>query len=142
MRILLIAFVVVNLTSCSGIRSLRFTTYDTVYLLSLPKGFELKKLKDDEGYSEYQAAYTDGPIVYITDDNKSGGSIDVPKRSKYGDDVYIRVLANDTLILSGVDTNGYFWKEVKNRNVVIGYVNVPSNKKEEFDKALDSLRIR
>lgn len=45
----------------------------------------------------------------------------------------------DTLLLSGQDKNGLFWKEILTKEISIGYLNVPKYMKKTFDKALSTL---
>jgi hypothetical protein len=139
MRTLILITVIFLQTSCSAQKPLKFTAYKSDYVLELPNGYELKKLKDDDGIQEYQALYPDSSVIYITDDEKSGGS-NRAKEEKYGADVYIKILANEKLILEGNHSNGKYWKEDKQGKVVVGYFNVPPDKKEEYDKALATLR--
>lgn len=46
----------------------------------------------------------------------------------------------DTLELSGTDEKMLYWKDVVVGNISVGYVGVPSDRKELFDKALKTLR--
>jgi hypothetical protein len=139
MRIIGYTLVLLIQVSCLAQKPVKFTSYKTDYLLDLPKGYELKKLKDDEGYREYQAVYPDGSVIYITDDEKSGGSNNA-KEEKYGANVYVQILASDTLVLDGSNNDGRYWKEHKQGKIVVGYFSVPPDKKVEFDKALATLK--
>ncbi|MBS1543401.1 MAG: DUF4348 domain-containing protein [Bacteroidetes bacterium] len=134
--VLTLAIILIQI-SCSAQKLFRFTAHKIDYTLELPIGYELKKLKDDEGYREHQAIYPDGSVVYITDDDKSGG-ISKAKEEKYGVNVYTKMLANDNLLLEGTDNNGKYWKEQKLGKVVIGYYNVPPGKKEMYDRVLST----
>jgi len=44
--------------------------------------------------------------------------------------------------LSGQDEDGLYWKDIKYGNISIGYLRVPSAKKEVFDKALESFQVK
>lgn len=44
----------------------------------------------------------------------------------------------ETITLQGKMPNGLYWKDIRIGYLSIGYVNVPENKKREFDKALAS----
>jgi hypothetical protein len=138
MRAVFVITIILIQISCSAQKSIKFTAYEKSYSLSLPKGYNLKRLKDDEGYREHQAIYPDSSIVYITDDKKSGG-VNKSKEEKYGADVYIKILANENLVLEGVGSDGRYWKEQKQGNIVIGYFNVPPDKKWQYDEILSTL---
>ncbi|WP_167342233.1 hypothetical protein [Nonlabens sp. SY33080] len=45
----------------------------------------------------------------------------------------------DTIKNSGKDRNNLYWLEYVLGDVVIGYVNVPEEQKEQFEKAIASL---
>lgn len=139
-KITFILIVVFIQSSCSAQKPLKFVTHKSDYFLDLPSGYELRKLKDDDGYQEYQAMYPDGSIVYITDDNKSGGSMNKAKEEKYGTNVYLQILSSDTLTLKGEHLDGKVWREDKLDKVVIGYIDVPISQKDRYDKILATLR--
>ena len=42
----------------------------------------------------------------------------------------------------GSQDGGLRWKEIVEKNLVLGYINVPENRKKEFDEAVASLKIR
>lgn len=46
----------------------------------------------------------------------------------------------DTLVVEGSTANNLYWKDVRIGKISVGYVNVPAEKREEFDKMLLSLR--
>ena len=113
-----------------------------------------------EGDRSYSFKYKDNSFIYI------GGIIYTPNRrniehlgdsiSKYRFQDNIAVLEinkglgkeiskpwPDTLILSGIDKKGLYWKEIllSNRKLCLGYKYVPKEKKMIFDKALSSFRV-
>jgi len=136
-QILLIVMVAINF-SCNIHRAFRFNSYHSKYILKVPRGYEFKKSYDDNGNKEYYLVYRDSSVIYATDDRISGGSIHNEKVSKYSNDVYLKILMNDTIELSGVYKNLY-WKEIKLNDVVFGYTKVPKEKKEMFDGILDDI---
>lgn len=81
--------------------------------------------------------YPDSSIIYITNDDKSGGAVNTIKAEKYGDGIYLKILSADTL---GYWWNEKYWREQKKGQVVIGYINVPPDKREEYDQALATIR--
>jgi hypothetical protein len=51
-------------------------------------------------------------------------------------------LSSDTIIINGTDEEGRYWEERKVKNIVYGYERVPFEKKEMFDKILNSIIIK
>lgn len=45
----------------------------------------------------------------------------------------------DSLVMSGINKNGLYWKNVMRRGVQYGYSNVPSSKLEIFEKSIKSV---
>lgn len=133
--LLLTLFLLIN---CSSYRSVRFETGENKYVLNLPAGFKIKKMTDDEGIKEHLFVYPDSSIFYITDDSDSGGAVNEFKVQKFGDGIFIKILTSDTLTVEGV-VNGKYWKELKQGDIVLGYLKVSSDMKELFDQALNSL---
>lgn len=128
--------------SCIAQEVVKFKTYEggnkVRYLLYVPEGYELSKAKDPH-YQEHRAKYPDNSIIYITNDEKSGGSINTAKVDEFGDAIFLRILDNDTLDIEGFK-NGTHWRERKMNQIVVGYINVLPNKKKAYDKAISTLR--
>jgi hypothetical protein len=107
------------------------------YKMLLPKGYKYIPI-------DYQHArgkvflYLDSSSLFFTNDTKTG-MIYPEKFKKYGSDVGMKFLTNDTLVLNGTDDKGRYWEERKMKNIVYGYVKVPPDKKEIFDEALNSI---
>jgi hypothetical protein len=108
-----------------------------IYTIYPPQGFVLTKNRG-EIFKEFHLSYPDGSLIYMTDDYQSGGSINKDKVSKYGTAIYIKIVSSDSLDLSGQNESGNYWRELKRKNFVIGYVNVPLSKKSEFDKVISN----
>lgn len=110
------------------------------YKMLIPKGYEYVPI-------DYQHArgkvflYPDSSSLFFTNDIKSG-MIYPEKFKKYGSDVGMKFLTNDTLVLNGTDDKGRYWEERKIKNVVYGYMKVPLDKKETFDKLLNSITTK
>ncbi|PVD49287.1 hypothetical protein DC498_25805 [Terrimonas sp.] len=110
------------------------------YKMSVPKGYKYIPI-------DYQHArgkiflYPDSSSLFFTNDTKSG-MIYPEKFKKYGSDVGMKFLTNDTLVLKGSDDKERYWEERKLKNIVYGYMKVPPDKKEIFDKLLNSITTK
>jgi hypothetical protein len=106
------------------------------YHFEFPKsGFQNKSLKNDHSVTMI-FTYKDSSLIYFNEDQLSvtpntsnielmGG---VLRKSLY-----------DTAYYSGIQKDGRVWKEHVLGEIIIGYLNVPSQRKEEFDTALASI---
>jgi len=138
-RFIVISILVVFCSSCMAQKTVKFSTGESKYLLNVPSGYELREVTDYHGLKEYRLVYPDSSIIYITDDDKSGGAVNTIKAEKYGDGIYLKILSADTLDIDGMKNERY-WREQKKGKVVIGYINVPPDKKERYDQALATIR--
>ena len=83
--------------------------------------------------------YPDSSVIYITDDDKSGGSLNTVKAEQYGEEIYFKILSSDSLNIDGI-RHGLCWREKRVNKVVIGYLNVPLERKRIFDQALATFK--
>lgn len=135
---------VVFTVSCGSVRTIKFKDggrgQRVKYLMDVPKGYELYIVTDGHE-RELRFVYPDSSVIYITNDDKSGGAINTMKSKEYGEGIYLKILSSDTLDISGNDT-GKYWREQKKDKVVIGYINARPSLKEKYDKVLTTLRIK
>jgi hypothetical protein len=120
-------------------KTVKFSTGELKYFMEVPSGYKLSKATDDHGYIEHRFIYPDSSIIYITNDDKSGGAINTIKAKEYGEGIYLKILSNDTLDINGVEDERY-WREQKANKIVFGYINVLPDKKEQYDKVLATIR--
>ena len=128
------------LLSCCSYKNLSLVTYKTKYTLNILRGYELTKFSDYHGIKEYYATYPDSSVVYLT--AEKGGIANADKLSKYGSNISLKMLIADTLTLHGIDKKGFYWREQKMADIIVGYYNVPEVRKREFDTYLESLTRR
>ncbi|WP_143255069.1 hypothetical protein [Alkalitalea saponilacus] len=140
MKVLLIYILTIACVPGMSQKTRKFSLGDQHYFLDVSKGFICYKIIDDEHYIEYRLAYNDSSIIYITNDDKSGGAINIFKEKKYGKDVSLKILLNETLDLNG-EYMGRYWREKKESNVVVGYINVLPQDIEKFNIILSTLRM-
>lgn len=137
----LITFIAIISGSCATQNMVKFELhgYDTasVFRIDAPEGFKVSKYSDDHGYREYHYKYDDGSILYITDNLKTGSDFNKYKSEKYGSQIYIKITVSDSIDIGGVHEDRY-WREIKNKYVVYGYMNVPPGRKEQFDNIVEN----
>jgi hypothetical protein len=115
------------------------------YSADIPKGFTLKTYKaGGESGIENQYKYSDSSLLYITDFGRSLNEQNIDSEgyasTKFKYIMKTVSLINDTLILSGKNKNGFYWKEILFGKIIIGYLNVSLEKKSSFDKALNTFK--
>ncbi len=123
------------------------------YSMMIPSGYKLITLVGGHEELENQYTYSDSTKIYISDFGCSIlnynnilllGDIIANKRFESLELTYkiAKELGNEykpeTLLLEGKTVSGLYWKDIRIGYVSIGYVNVPENRKSEFDKALSS----
>ena len=141
-------FIVIIITSCSlkkEINTLKFKVYDDekkmncTYKLNVFKNYSLKEIEASGEWKEKQLIYSDGSILYI---NNERGTPTINYENITNDSISsIKRLINmnDPLNLFGKDKHGKYWKNINMNNINIGYLNVKSSKKDEFEKVLSTI---
>lgn len=130
--------------SCGNVKKIFLKIYENgkaiKYQIQIPKKYSLvKTVRSDDGDRDIIIYYEDSTIIFLSDDIKSGAFINVYKSYKYGDNIVVKILANDTLNLEGI-YEGKFWREKKANPIVLGYMNVPRHKKEVYDQVIESVK--
>lgn len=127
--------------ACAVNREFRVTKFG-YYKIEVPNGYLNHLVISGNHGKEQQYWYNDSTLFYFSDET----GITTPNYeniSKNEETRSIRtkaILENDTFYLEGKDDKNLFWKECFYRDITIGYMNVPNEKKEIFDKAISSLR--
>lgn len=130
------------LSGCNTIRNFKSVEYKThqghKLVLLIPKGYILTRELEglDDGYK-----YKDSSIIYITYGSLGGDNYyNIEDANKQDSLLYI-ISVGETLILSGIDENGLYWKNHQYDRYSIGYKNVHKEKKAIYDKSVDSFKI-
>lgn len=156
---MLLSFIV-SCASSQGVTSIQYkrqkveepTVKNITYSMSIPKGYKLITLAGGHNELEKQYVYSDSAKLYISDFRNSmlnynnilslGDSI-ANKRFE-GTELKAKIAKElgqeyqpETITLQGQTATGY-WRDIRTGYVSVGYVNVPENRKSEFDKALSS----
>lgn len=125
------------------------------YSMSIPRGFKVRTLVGGHSELERRYIYSDSAIIYIS--NFGNSELAYSNIRSLGDSISnmrlesIELKANifhqlgkdynpETLVLHNKASNGLYWKDVRIGFLSIGYVNVSENHKNDFDKALSSLK--
>ena len=146
MRIFFLITVACLWLSCSTSRKLKVVKYPMhekgrKLTFKIPKGYSFSHVGWESTDDVYK--YEDSSLIYFTD--RRGGGVNhnnIKEAGKLDSLFYIQISEEDTLILSGVDKRGLLWKNYAFKEYSIGYKNVKSHKKAEFDKVVNSIRIK
>ncbi len=109
-------------------------------MLRLPKGYKTI-VANYENERVKTFLYPDSSSVFFSD-NVVPSAFYPDAYLKYGKDLNMKFLANDTITINGIDDQGRYWEDRKIKYIVYGYRKVTSGKKVIFDKILDSIEIK
>lgn len=115
------------------------TQKEVTYLMDVPKGAKFTEVNLSHG-KEKRIEYRDGSILYISDDEWRGSGLNFSNRVSIGHYSYHKEILYDTLNNAGQQSDGNHWREYVVGQVVVGYVNIPKDRKELFDQALATIR--
>lgn len=119
----------------------KITNY--TYRMKIPKGYKLIIVSFD-AVVQHEYWYPDSSVIYLT--NELGlSNINYENIRKEKGEYVKRMIAfiyDDTITLSGKDSTGLYWKEIKLKSICVGYSRVAENKKNIFDFALKTLITR
>lgn len=147
MRTIALAFLIfIFLYSCKvnkPFKSVDFPlTKKSKLLIDIPKNYYFSHLCCGAEYESYVFRYSDSSMIYITDGPAAGENWDNIKNDSLDTKLLIANLDKDTLILSGIDKKGLYWKNSFYGTFGVGYKNVPKEKKEMFEKCVSGFKIK
>ena len=131
---------ILSIIACSVNNQFYVTKFES-YKIKVPKGYVNHKVISGNHGKELQFWYKDSMLFYFG--NEYG--ISTPNSYNINNNQQMRniktkeLLENDTFNLEGTTYNNFVWRECNYKNITIGYMNVPKDKKEIFDKAINSL---
>ena len=113
-----------------------------VFTVLLPKSGKKEKHYPHFGkiYTEYRVYYRDSSTFYISNDIWNGSQLNAGNLYEIGIRGHTKEDFLDTVSYHGLQENGRYWEETMLGEVVVGYSNVPRSRKEEFDKAVSSVK--
>ena len=109
------------------------------YQMTIPKGFSVENEDFNNEYNQVKYVYKNNMIIYITDNYIGGSGLNGDNKLDAGIDIIYRKSFNDSVYMHGQQKDNRYWKENILEDIVVGYLNVHTEYKEEFDKALESL---
>lgn len=132
----IIIILIVFFMSCKSVKNVFFSsmTYNSKgkvekFNIKIPRDYiKSYSLKRESIIKKW--LYNDGIYIYISSDITFKDSPNVENWMKCSN------LEKKIKCLEGFQDNGRCWKEVEVDDLVIGYINVPKERKEEFDKAI------
>jgi hypothetical protein len=123
------------LSSCGRIT---FRSEGNNYIFRLPKWEYSKTYIDPHGYEEKYFYYPDSAIIFLSSNVSDGSEINKLKFEKYGNNISLKFLTQDTLTLEGY-SNDKFWTELKKDKIIFGYLNVSHENKKKYDILIGGL---
>ncbi len=109
------------------------------YKMSIPKGFLVDKEDLNPEYKEVVYKYDNSIKIYITDNVLGGSTLNGDNKLNEGITSINRKSLKDSVYMYGVQKDDKYWKENILNDIVVGYLNVPKERKEEFDKAIATI---
>jgi hypothetical protein len=119
------------LTSCTKRIHLR-NSEGSVCTFKIPKGTKITKVVSDDRSLDWLVDFSQNRKVFISNNDISGSPLNNYKLQEYGENIVVKIVASDSLILKGKNSYGN-WKEVKNKGIVSGYLNISDNDLDKFE---------
>ncbi len=109
-------------------------------VISIPKGSKLIRITAGGEGEEHRYLFSDSSVIYLSDMTGSA----TLNTSKFNLDppASFMELTADTLSHAEIDNQGYYWKEIKKGYLRFGYAHISHIRKNDFDKAITSLRCK
>lgn len=111
------------------------------YNIYIPCKYYDKVVVSEEAF-EYNYWYADSSVIYVSTFH-GAPSLNYDNIRSINDNFYKLLNAfygSDTLVIEGTDKKGNIWKNITIHKTNYGYVNVPPNKVNLYDRALKSFR--
>ena len=112
---------------------------ERAFQVPLPKGGNKKEHYPQHGrvYVEYRVSYPDNSVFYLSNDIWNGSRLNVENLIGIGINGHTKEAPLDTVSYSGGEK--LFWKEQFIGDIVVGYVNASSARKDEFEAAIRNM---
>ena len=108
--------------------------------MNIPEGYKLIKINTGGEGTEHRYWYSDSSLIYLSDASGLVSVNDQLIRNQEG--AYYRKKSSDSILLKGLNNSGHYWLEVKYNGLLYGYFNVPPNKKQFYDSAIQSVKYK
>ena len=150
MRNCILTLLILIFISCGSYQDLKKVSYkantfenpqeSTSFDLFIPKNYQ-KEVKEFDHSLENRFIYDDSSIIFLSNDKWSASRVNDKNRldKEVQDKILHRNATTDSIYLSGQQKDGRYWKENILNDIVVGYLNVSKERKEEFDKAIATI---
>jgi hypothetical protein len=139
MKAFLIILISLIAISCTPTKRINFQTETLMskgkvhkFTIEIPKGYEESR-SDISRYLLNEYVYPDSSVLYISLDINYQNSPNKKNWIKCSD------ATKGIKCEEGLQENNMYWKEILSNNLVLGYYNVSSRRKLEFDQSLQSI---
>jgi|GEM_PF-1571299 len=102
---------------------------------TFPKEAKITKVAQDDPSRDWLISFQENKKIFISTNDVSGSPLNRYKQEEYGENIVVKMVANDSLILYGRNSSGN-WKEIKQDGIVYGYMNIPDNEVLKFEKLI------
>lgn len=143
------------LFGCRNYRRIEIFSHNNPYFIHVPKGYYPVNLVGGHDEMEKQFIYSDSSKIYISDLGCS--RINYSNISSLGDSILkvhcdnieLKVAVSSKLeqnyklpysVISGKDSRGFYWKDIRNGYINVGYKGVSEGKKSVYDKYIQNLK--
>ena len=138
----------VSLTGCSIIKieSENYIVYknlnkEAILTINIPPGFQSEYIGSSKA-TTYIFSYPDSSKIYIDGENFSGLNYDNLRTANKYYEAFWAYHENQNVDHFGVDADKRQWRNMIINGYSIGYLNVPFNKVEQFDKYLSTVKFK
>ena len=108
------------------------------YYMDVPKGYITERIGGGHGESLLKITYQDSSFLYITNFENTPNYNHIRKDGYY--EKLMSQYKGDTLLLQGIDSVGYYWKNLSFGRLSVGYKNVSTKNKRVYDQVINSFR--
>lgn len=115
-----------------------------IYKATLKLGYQVKNLSGGTEFTECKYVYLHSSTFYISneDGNTSVNYYNIRNDSLQSQKSIFAFVLEDTITLYGNDSSGRYWKNKFDGEVNVGYLNVPLERKKEFDNIIKTINIK
>ena len=113
------------------------------FIVNLPHKKSIERVYPHQGtiYQEYRVRFSDENIIfYISNDVWNGSQLNANNLVNKGMVGYNKKSYLDTIANSGFQSDGKYWNETILGEIVVGCINVPPTRKDEFENIILSVR--
>ncbi|ADQ18946.1 hypothetical protein Lbys_3288 [Leadbetterella byssophila DSM 17132] len=122
------------LGSCTKIIQLK-NSEGSVCTFKFPKGVKITKITSDDPTLDWLVDFSQNRKIFVSNNDISGSPLNSYKLQEYGENIVVKIVASDSLILTGKNNYGN-WKEIKKNGIIYGYMNISDDEIDKFEKLI------